>query len=128
MGWKDRIELEDLDGEVLTHIDVDSDDKKGDQILLTTQSGRQIRIYHEQDCCEHVRIEGTDGEWRELYGKPILEAVHEEDGGEWEGGTCTRTTLTFRVDSATVISRWFGESNGYYSEAVNIEDITRKQS
>lgn len=120
------MELEELVGEVLTHIDVD---EEKDEILLTTESGRQIRLHHDQDCCEYVRIEGTDGQWRELIGKPILEAKHEEDDGQHgniarPNDTRTRTVLTFKVDGATVISRWIGESNGCYSESVDIEEIT----
>lgn len=117
------MEAAELTGETLTYIDIDPEN---DEILLTTQSGRRIKFHHRQDCCESVRIVGTDGEWRSLIGKPLVEVKHDAVNADDEGsdGSATRTTLTFRVDDATVISRWFGNSNGYYSERVDIEEIT----
>jgi hypothetical protein len=120
-----RIELESLVGETLSYIDTDD----SGQILLTTQSGRQICIYHEQDCCESVFIYDTKGNWHELIGKPILWANEEIDSpdddiiGNFD--SVTQTKLTFKVDDATVVSRWIGESNGYYSETVDIKEILK---
>lgn len=126
MGYRDRIELSSLVGEVLTYIDTD---EKNDEIMLTTASGRKIKIYHDQDCCESVRIEDTQGNWHDLVGKVIVEASEDVkpqgDPPPEYPDSWTRTTLTFRVDGATVISRWIGESNGYYSESVDIEDVTK---
>jgi hypothetical protein len=118
-----EIEASSLVGEVLTHVD-DCDD----EILLTTESGRRIIIKHEQDCCESVHIEGIEGEWHTLIGKVIVEAKNEiasNDCGEC-GESCTHTELTFKVDDATVISRWIGSSNGYYSEAVELYELIDK--
>jgi hypothetical protein len=126
MGYSDRIEVSSLVGEVLTYIDTD---EKNDEIMLTTASGRKIRIYHSQDCCESVRIEDTQGNWHDLVGKVIVEASEDVqpsgDPPPEYPDSWTRTALTFRVDGATVISRWIGESNGYYSESVDIEDVTK---
>lgn len=121
---RDNCELSSLVGEVLTHIDADGDE----EIMLTTASGRKIHIYHMQSCCESVRIEDTQGKWHELIGKVIVEASEDvrSSGGPQCPESWTRTTLTFRVDGATVISRWIGESNGYYSESVDIEELTKR--
>ncbi|WP_417459104.1 hypothetical protein [Kordiimonas sp.] len=124
MSFSSRVEIGSLVGEVLTHVDAD---ENGEEILLTTASGRQITIHHDQDCCEHVRIEGTDGSWHELIGKVIVDATKDErefgDPPPAFPDSWTRTDLTFRVDGATVVSRWIGESNGYYSESVDIDEI-----
>lgn len=129
MGYSDRIALESLVGEVLTHVDIFSD-----EILLTTESGRKIQIHHDQDCCESVGIVDTEGNWQDLVGKPLLEASTEIDPDndpvfiETDKNyhdSWTNTKLTFRVDGATVINRWIGDSNGYYSENVDFEDITK---
>lgn len=129
MGYRDRIEASSLVGEVLVYIDID---EKYNEILLTTESGKKIKIFHEQDCCESVRIEDTRGNWHDLIGKVIIEASADvRPGGDPPPAypdSWTRTALTFRVDGATVISRWIGESNGYYSESVNIEDVTLNKS
>lgn len=123
MGYGDDIEIDSLVGEVLTHIDTD---EENNEIMLTTQSGRIIKIYHRQDCCESVDIAGLDGDWQQLVGKVIIEATHDEVESDVEYGSKTDTTLKFRVNDATVISRWIGESNGYYSESVDLEDVTKK--
>lgn len=124
MATDHETQIETLAGETLTHIDVD---EKENVILLTTESGRQVRIEHDQDCCESVYIEDTEGDWRELIGKPIIAATEEIiPGGDpppQYPDSWTRTNLTFKVDGATVINRWIGESNGYYSETVDIKEI-----
>ena len=116
---EDRIKLEDLAGETLTAVDIFD----GDEIILTTQSGRRVKIFHDQDCCESVGIEGPEGDWTPLLGKVLLECKQESESFVRAYGTGTKTTLTFRVDDATVVSRWIGESNGYYSEEVHIAEL-----
>lgn len=115
-----------LVGEVLTHIDENADNG---EILLTTESGRQFKIYHYQDCCESVYIEGTDGDWNQLLNKKLIAVDCDyEDGGDKEAydSSSTRTIFTFKVNDATVINKWFGSSNGYYSETASLEEITKK--
>jgi hypothetical protein len=119
------IEFSTLKGEVLTDVDIDA---KGESILLTTQSGKVFRIDHEQDCCEHVCICDTQGNFHDIIGKVIVEASHiEKDKGDPPPeypDSWTRTDFVFKTDDATVISKWIGESNGYYSESVRMIDVT----
>ena len=118
-----HVEFSDLVGEVLDSVDID---KGENQILLTTRSGRRFMVYHEQDCCEKVQIVDQDGNFDNLIGKPIIEARDfAVDTGESESDydSQTTTTLVFRVDDQTVISRWIGDSNGYYSESVDIAEL-----
>ena len=118
------VEVDVLQGKTLTNIDVGPE-----SIMLTTECGRQIVIRHDQDCCESVVVEDTQGDWHQLVGKPIVEVSHDEEKdcepkpSEYSE-SWTRSTLTFRVDDATVINRWIGESNGYYSESVSLHDVT----
>lgn len=121
MSYHKSIKIDEFVGEVLTHIDVN---KANDEILLTTESGRQFVICHHQGCCENVNIVDTEGEWHTLIGKPILAAKHWECQSDTEyGGSATDTKLTFQVTDATVINKWHGESNGYYSESVDLDEI-----
>jgi len=118
-----HVEFSALVGEVLDAVDIDREEN---QILLTTRSGRKFLVYHEQDCCEEVQIVGQDGSFDKLIGKPIVEARDiAVDTGESESDydSQTTTTLVFRVDDQTVISRWVGDSNGYYSESVDIAEL-----
>ncbi len=120
---RNRVRFDVLVGEVLDAVDIDREEN---QILLTTRSGRKFLVYHEQDCCETVAISGQDGNFDKLIGKPIVEARDfAVDTGESESDydSQTTTTLVFRVDDQTVISRWIGDSNGYYSESVDIAEL-----
>jgi hypothetical protein len=117
-----HVEFSDLVGEVLEAVDIDGGEN---QILLTTRSGRRFMVYHEQDCCESVRMVGQDGSFDKLIGKPIVEARGSavDTSEEATDSSQTTTTLVFRVDDQTVISRWIGDSNGYYSESVDIAEL-----
>ena len=118
---RNRVRFDVLVGEVLDAVDID---RKENQILLTTRSGRRFLVYHEQECCEKVAIFGQDGSFDKLIGKPIVEARDiAVDTGDDELDSQTTTTLVFRVDDQTVISRWVGDSNGYYSERVDIAEL-----
>jgi hypothetical protein len=118
---RSRVKFDVLVGEVLDAVDID---REKDQILLTTRSGRQFLIHHEQKCCETVEISGQDGSFDKLIGKPIVEARDNAvDTSEEAADSQTTTTLVFRVDDHTVISQWVGDSNGYYSESVDIAEL-----
>jgi len=128
MRYGYEMAITDMIGETLTHIDIDAGKN---EILLTTNRGVRIKIYHAQDCCESVVIHDTQGNWHDLVGKVIIEAGLAEDckspppkDAEYVESH-TWTTIKLSVDDATVISRWFGESNGYYSESVSIENVTK---
>ncbi len=127
--------VEDLVGEILAYVDTD---EHGEEIRLTTQTGKVFTIYHSQYCCEYVRIVDTEGNWRDLIGKVIEEVsvkadhgVYPEDRGVRPAcatdNSWTSTDFVFRVDGATVISRWVGESNGYYSESVDIAELIPRE-
>lgn len=85
-----------------------------------------FRFYHLQDCCESVSIHDISGDLNNLIGSPILEATEDIVLDEWPSDvqapwcvdSYTWTTHTFRTKDHTVVVRWFGESNGYYSESV----------
>lgn len=124
------MEMKTLVGETLTHIDVFSE-----EILLTLESGRKVKVYHSQDCCENVWLENVEGDFKELVGKVLIDVSEEVDpdgdqvfaahdeAREYPAESKTNTRISFVVDGATVITRWIGESNGYYSEGVTFAEI-----
>ncbi len=126
----ERQEIKAIVGEVLTHIDIAMPANDDHEIRLETQSGRVFRIRHWQDCCEHVYIHGIDGALYRILGNPILEATHTEvEGGEpipQYPDSWTNTTIEFRVDGSTLVTRWIGESNGYYGETVKFEEVFKE--
>jgi len=109
-----------LIGEVLTHIDVDSAE---DRITLTTQSGKQFLIHHEQDCCESVSITRCGSAY-------VGEGIKVQDAREIiesnvpASESATRTIFVINENSYSKIwIEWLGESNGYYSESVSFVEV-----
>lgn len=101
--------------------------EESEEILFTTENGDIFRMYHEQDCCEDVRIEDIGGDVDDLIGNPILLAEEVTNEGELDyGNTCTWTWYHFATIKGYVTIRWYGESNGYYSESVNCEWVKKK--
>ena len=121
--------IQELAGKKIVAIDIVDDPKKDHEIRIEIEGGRVFRFYHNQDCCESVRIaapKDSDGSLLSLIGKEIREVTQEEDrddGTDTDYDSWTKTTITFRTDSETVISRWIGESNGFYSEDVDLEEV-----
>lgn len=110
------MEFKDFKGKVFTEIIVN---KEKDEILFKNKE-EQIKMYHSQDCCENVSIEDINGDLSDLLNTEILVADEKTNEDDTDWGTCTYTFYTFRTIKGSVDIRWFGESNGYYSESVDI--------
>ena len=84
---------------------------------------QHFRMEHQQDCCECVEVEDVCGDIETLINFPIIhaEVVSEEDPYASESGTWTFYKFTTVVGNVTI--RWYGASNGYYSERVSIYDF-----
>lgn len=111
-------------GETLAYVDIDCDG-----VMLTTRSGKVFRMHHAQDCCESVSIYDMEGNLHSLIGKPLVQASETvtDDPKPPEhqyAESFTWTVYEFKTDSDTCVMRWFGESNGYYSEDVDFVDFT----
>lgn len=117
-----------LRGKTLTSI---VSDRKNDMVHMTTSDGATYRMWHWQDCCERVSIHDIVGDLTALIGSPLVIAS-EEISEVWPDDvepqeytdSFTWTTYVFATESATVRIRWLGESNGYYSELVQIDEVT----
>jgi hypothetical protein len=113
---KVRCNIDILKGEILGSIYIDQDRT---QIIFTTINGDQYLMYHAQDCCEGVWIEEITGDLNDLVGSPLLLAEESTNSGDLEGGTYTWTFYKFATINGYVTVRWYGSSNGFYSEAVS---------
>ena len=93
-----------------------------DSVVFVSESGENFIFYHDQDCCECVSIDDIAGDLSDLEGEPLLSA--EEVSGEIPDvnryGSFTYTFYKFETRKGSVTIRWFGESNGYYSEEVDV--------
>lgn len=117
-------ELKDLIGKTLTIVEKVGEDK----IVFTTNEGRQYKLYHHQECCESVTVEDIVGELSDLVGEPILIAEEATSTQNPQGVTkeyqdsFTWTFYKFATRKGYVDIRWYGESNGYYSEGVDFDE------
>jgi hypothetical protein len=88
--------------------------------------GTRLEMFHSQDCCESVQIEEVIGDTQDLIGSPLVECeeVSNDDAPEREfSESHTWTFYRFRTAKGCVVFRWLGESNGYYSEDVNVRVV-----
>jgi hypothetical protein len=99
---------------------------QGEEIIFTTDKGEKYKMYHQQDCCESVYITDIAGDLQDLVGHPILQADEKSGKNDHPDGHCESSTWTFyrlATIRGSVVIRWFGSSNGYYSETVDIEKL-----
>jgi hypothetical protein len=95
-----------------------------DEIVFTLDNGVKYKMLHYQDCCEHVAVEDITGDLKDLIGSPILKAEEVISNDEPKPETYESYTWTFyhfATVKGYVTIRWYGESNGYYSESVDFE-------
>lgn len=132
--------ISELVGKTLVSLDVIN----GDQLVFTCESGEKYRLHHPQDCCESVGIDDICGDLGDLVGSPILTAEEVTNGefvsdfensfkikdeyetmrnesGDLKPESCTWTFYKFATLKGYVDVRWYGESNGYYSESVSFQ-------
>ena len=105
-------------------------EKGSEEIVFTTLDGKQYKMYHEQDCCENVTIDDVCGDVMDLIGSPLLlaeERTSEENPPDFKDVECqqsfTWTFYHFATINGYLDLRWYGESNGYYSESVDFKEI-----
>lgn len=119
-------ELKDLLGKTMTSVENVNDE----ELVFDTTCSRRFKLYHVQDCCECVTIESIVGDLSDLEGEPLL--VAEESTSATHPDGCapkecdlsfTWTFYKFATRKGYVDVRWFGESNGCYSEAVDFTEI-----
>jgi len=126
--WK-TMPFDTLVGEILISIVVDADNE---WIKFTTYGGKVYQQYHEQDCCETVTVEDITGDLSDLIGLPIIRASEDSNElvnppdyvpSEWGQESFTWTFYNIATIKGHVTIRWYGESNGYYSESVDFIEL-----
>ncbi|WP_297428678.1 hypothetical protein [Clostridium sp.] len=119
------ITFEDLKGKILTKVDV-SEEK--DEILFYTDT-EIYKMFHNQECSESVTIEDINGDIKDIMGKPIVlaeESTSYENprNNEYDDSSFTWTFYKLATIKGYVDIRRYGNSNGFYSEAVDFEKIS----
>lgn len=97
-----------------------------DDMTLRTAEGDGVRFYHRSDCCESVDIVEVIGDVQDLIGSPLVTAEEVSSDGHPDPDTSESFTWTFyrfATAKGSVVVRWLGRSNGYYSESVTVEEV-----
>lgn len=116
-------ELSELLGKTVT--DIEQVDNR--ELIFTLDDGRKYKLHHLEGCCEKVDIEDITGEIGDLLNSPLLMAEEVTYKGENPKGVAipkyqdsfTWTFYKFATIQGYVTVRWYGASNGYYSERVD---------
>ena len=120
--YQNRVDIADMVGKVFTSVK----NVGGDELVFENDQERFV-FFHSQDCCEHVRIEDIVGDLSDLEGVELLRAeetsnifdvLNTSEQEFSESGTWT--FYKFATRKGYVDVRWLGESNGYYSESVDL--------
>lgn len=123
--WDKQVAFETLLGKVITKIT-----PTNDTISFDTSDGSSYLMYHSQDCCENVYVESIVGDLDDLLDSEILLAdqVVGETPTDWTADkyaeSYTWTFYKLATRKGYVDIRWFGESNGYYSEGVDFAKVS----
>jgi hypothetical protein len=118
-----------LVGKTLVSVKVSGDKERID---FEDSEGSKYVMWHHQDCCESVSVESIVGDLEDLIAEPILraeEAVSDQDINPpdvevpeyQESFTWTFYKLATRKGYVDI--RWYGSSNGCYSERVDFEKV-----
>lgn len=94
-----------------------------DEITFICNNSRRFKMFHQQDCCEVVSVEEIIGDLDDLIGTPIIMAEERSERDNDADESATWTFYEFRTIKGSVTIRWYGASNGYYSEEVTIDEI-----
>jgi len=94
-----------------------------ESITFTSACGKVFTLEHNQSCCESVYIESVVGDLQDLVGNPILLAEEVNNASNVNLDNDESFTWTFyklATIKGYVDIRWYGSSNGYYSEEASL--------
>lgn len=121
-----EVEFKELIGKTLTKIEV-----AYDEMLFHTDDGHIYKMFHVQDCCEMVTIDDICGNLDDLIGSPIIRASEDKNDDTPKENTdpesFTWTFYNIATKKGHVTIKWYGTSNGVYSESVDFCEIDSKE-
>ena len=116
-----------LKGKILKDIKIEGTEN----IFFIDEDDIGYEMFHDYDCCENVYIEDICGDINNLIGSKIImaEEVINRDLSPLNkyDESYTWTFYKFATVKGYVTIRWYGESNGYYSEKVDFAIIDKEE-
>ena len=125
MSDENRELMEEMIGQTI--VKVEHEKSLDDFLKFYKEDGTIYEFYYEHDCCATCNIEDIVGELEYLVGEPLLKAEevssHNDENNppldEFDD-SYTWTFYKFATIKGYVDVRWYGTSNGYYSESVSL--------
>lgn len=116
--YQDSCDIKDMQHKTVKAIQRDGDEC----IWFLTTDNYVYKMHHAQECCESVEIEDICGDLEDLIDTPIIIAEERTQDNGWSNGHSSSTWTFYELQTLKggVTIRWYGESNGYYSETVNM--------
>lgn len=105
-------------------VDVRGLTRGSDHISILFADGDAIKFYHSQKCCESVEVDDVYGCEDDLINAILydIELVQSNDRPKDKyDESYTWSFYKFRTSKGYIDVRWYGHSNGYYSETVDVE-------
>jgi hypothetical protein len=110
-----------------TIVSINGMEKHSESITFKTSDGETYEMYHCQECYEAVFVDDVCGNVNDLIDSPILIAEEKTSKNNPSGvedhrhDSFTWTFYHIATSKGYVDIRWYGGSNGLYSENVNIK-------
>lgn len=104
---------------------------ESEEIIFKCSDGTSYTMYHDQSCCEYVRVEDVIGDVEDLIGFPLLmceDVSNDNEDPDYDKEydfSYTWTWYKFATIKGYVTVRWLGESNGCYSEFVDFKEVLK---
>lgn len=102
-----------------------------EEVYFQCTDGTRFRMVYYDDCCASCSVEDIAGDVNDLIGAEILIAKEQSNSDENPPGvpvyeyqdSWTWTFYKLATVKGYVTIRWYGSSNGYYSESVTFEKV-----
>lgn len=124
-NWDSEVEFKDLSGKTITAIS--GLETGSEEAIFETSDNKKYRMWHDRECCESSSVNEIIGDKFDIMGSPILlaEEVKNGDGEKLEeyDGSFTWTFYKLSTIKGSITIRWYGTSNGYYSESASFEEM-----
>tara|TARA_R110000744_G_scaffold336581_5_gene441864 strand:- start:1100 stop:1540 length:441 start_codon:yes stop_codon:yes gene_type:complete len=112
------------------------------ELIFHTSDHKIYSMIHHQDCCEDVTLIDTCGDLNDLLHTPIIQATETtneitpvdiqvknalQHGTDEDPYNESITWTFYKLDTIKggVTLRWLGQSNGYYSEDMDFNEIDK---
>ncbi len=138
ISYDDLCEFSTMVGKTFTDVrKVDEGIGDSDAILFTVSDSEQYAMFYDQDCCASCSIEDIAGDLSDLIASPVVRAEQNsseepdlpvkktvDEDYEYEDESFTWTFYRIQTAKGLVVIRWYGSSNGYYSESASFGKVS----